>query len=101
MNSASRWRTSGVYAMQKPLSQIALKVKKKIGNGVFMVSSTAPNLLIRQLIETSIDVVLGELHPLHRGGKKYFRDLLSHTALIIDAGLRVVPAQLQVAEPRV
>jgi hypothetical protein len=54
-----------VDAVQKPLPQIALKVKKKIGNGIFVVPSTTPYLLIGQLIETSIDVVLGELHPLH------------------------------------
>jgi hypothetical protein len=35
-----------------------------------VVSSTMPHLLIRQLIDTSIDGVFGALNSLHRGGKE-------------------------------
>jgi hypothetical protein len=59
-----------VNSMQEPLPQIAFKMKEEIGDGIFVISSTAPHLLIRQLIDISIDVIFGALHSLYRGAKK-------------------------------
>ncbi len=56
--------------MQEPLPQIAFKMKEKIGDGIFVVGPAVPHLLIRQLIDTAIDRIFGELHSLHRGGKE-------------------------------
>ena len=84
--------------MQEPLTQIALKMQQKIGDGVFVVSSTAPHLFIREPIETAIDSFLGALHLLHRGGKEHIRDLVSHEEDIIDAGGQVVQALSPVDE---
>ena len=59
-----------VNSMQEPLPQIAFKMKQKIGDGVFVVGSAVPHLLIRQLVDTAVDLVFGALHRLYRGGKK-------------------------------
>jgi hypothetical protein len=53
-------------------------MEEKVGDGILVVRSTMPYLLIGKLGEAAIDVVLGELHPLYRGGKKYITDLVSH-----------------------
>src|ERR1700761_6192718 len=60
------WLTAD--SMQEPLPQIAFKMKKKVGDGVFVVCSTMPHLLVRQLIDTSIDDFFGAFDSLHRGG---------------------------------
>jgi hypothetical protein len=86
-----------VDAVQEPLAQIPLKMKQKIGNGIFVVRSAMPHLLIGKLGETSIDVILGELHPLHRGGKKYISDLFRHKVHIIDVAGQVLQARWQAA----
>ena len=37
-----------VNSMQEPLPQIAFKMKEKIGDGIFVVGSAVPHLLIGQ-----------------------------------------------------
>jgi hypothetical protein len=43
-----------------------------------VVGSTVPHLLIRQLIDTAVDVVFGALHCLYRGGKEQVGYLVRH-----------------------
>src|ERR1700733_9661305 len=74
-----------VNSMQEPLPQIAFKMKQKIGDGVFVVGSTVPHLLIRQLIDTAVDVVFGALHCLYRSGKEQVSYLVRFEGNIIVA----------------
>ena len=47
-----------------------LQMKEEIGDRIFVVGPAVPHLVIRQLIDTAIDRIFGELHSLHRGGKE-------------------------------
>ena len=67
-----------VNSMQEPLPQIAFEMKKKIGDGIFVIRPAVPHLLIRQLIDTAIDRIFGELHSLYRCGKEQMGYLVSH-----------------------
>jgi len=84
--------------MQEPLPQITFKVKQKIGDGIFVVGSAVPHLLIRQLIDTAVDVVFGALHCLYRGAKEKVGYLVRHEAHIIAAERQVLQGQWQVGE---